>query len=136
MQDENRCNDDTPSASRLTDLVLGKPSIDGVSCLLMEVPDILMLDCLFRVRYFAFSYSFSTTLDIVYVDSDKTLGISFSHNTRWMVSELSVNTASCFRSVLPLDITVCIGPWRVTRPQTFNIEFVSSSYISDTIVML
>ena len=46
--------------------------------------------------------------DNVYVNSDDTLEIPFSHNTRQMVPELSVSSASCLQSALPLDITVAL----------------------------
>jgi hypothetical protein len=59
----------------------------------------------------------------------------FSHNTKRIVPVLSVNKASCLRSVLPLDRTVSSPSLNVIRPQTFATVLASPSKTCETVVI-
>ena len=100
----------------------------------MDASDNLMPDVLFRVRYLVFSYSFTTTLEIWYVDAFATLPMSLSHRTSQIVPELFVNNASCFRKVFPLAMTYSVEPCNVTLPQTLATTFVPPFITSSTLV--
>ena len=101
----------------------------------MEVSASLITDCLFKVRYFAPSNSRTTVFGMLYTEFEITRVMSLFHSTRRIVPELSVNTASCFLGILPLESMVSCAPRRVIRPHTLITALKSPCNTSETAVM-